>query len=410
MEEFENELQDDKIIAERAEKDLDKCYETVGYIAGRAVDGRITIVDKKDMDWNEVISDEYIEKKIDELLDNIDKDDDFRSLGINLWHKEFQQGEEEFVIYYPRNSPFRRGKKEEGLFNININVIDSVARYVEKIIESRSETTSYYRGQNDWKYDMEPGIYRENRKDILKNESRYIREIVSMYPQYFKDCKNALDYLSVLQHNGFPTRLLDFTENPLVALYMACCSDKNTHADVIELKVANENIKFYDSDTVAILSNIAWYNDDFKYDEKESKTEFNKRIGRLIHQIRNEKPYFQEDIEPKDLSRILFVKSKHNFERISQQSGLFALFGIEGSKLKRPEIERMEGIEGITHYIIPASLKGIIISELDCLGINQASLYCDLGNISQHYINNFPNNKVNERNKKKNQNDKNPFE
>ena len=178
---------------------------------------------------------------------------------------------------------------------------------------------------------------------------------------------------------------------------MACCSEKDTHADVIELKVANENIKFYDSDTVSVLSNLAWFDDDFKYDKNETKQQFNKNIDRFIHQIRSEKPYFRAEIEPKDLSRILFVKSKHNFERISQQSGLFALFGIEKSKLKRPEIETMEGIEEITHYIIPTSLKRKIIDELDYLGINQASLYCDLGNISQHYIKKFSADKVNEK-------------
>lgn len=399
MEKSNDEIEEYKSITENAEKDLDQCKETVDYIVKRALAGRITIVNKKNKSLSDVLLEEYIDQVIDDMLEKSDKDDDFRFLGINLRNKQFQQGTEEFQVYYPKNSPFCRRDKVNGLFNINVNIINSVAQFVEKIIESKSDITSFYRGQGNWEYDLEPGIYRKDKKNILKQESIYIREIVSMYPQYFRDCKNALDYLSVLQHNGFPTRLLDFTENPLVALYMACCSEKDTHADVIELKVANENIKFYDSDTVSVLSNIAWFDDDFKYDKNETKQQFNKNIDRFIHQIRSEKPYFRAEIEPKDLSRILFVKSKHNFERISQQSGLFALFGIEKSKLKRPEIEIMEGIEEITHYIIPTSLKRKIVDELDYLGINQASLYCDLGNISQHYIKKFSADKVNEKSK-----------
>lgn len=388
-----------KEIAEIAEKEINKCYIKASEVINRALNGRITIIDKNELRGNEIIEDEYIQEKLNDLLDNSYENEEFIISHIYLKCESYKQGEEEFEIFYPRNSPFYSKENSNGLFNINVNIIDSVSLFVKKIIESKSDIISYYRGQGRWDYDMEPGIYRKNRKAILERESFYIREIVSMYPQYFKECKSALDYLSVLQHNGFPTRLLDFTENPLVALYMACCSEEETHADVIELKVSDNNIKYYDSDTVAILSNVAWFDDDICFGCKPSKKEFNEKMERLIHQIRNEKPYFKAEIEPKDLSRILFVKTKHSFERISRQSGLFALFGIKQSKLNRPEIEKMEGIQEITHYIIPHSLKKRILLELDCLGINQASLYCDLGNISKHYIENFPNKSISEVNK-----------
>ena len=51
--------------------------------------------------------------------------------------------------------------------------------------------------------------------------------MIASYPNFFSDCTTALDYLVVLQHYSFPTRLLDFTENPLVALYMACATEKS---------------------------------------------------------------------------------------------------------------------------------------------------------------------------------------
>ena len=47
-------------------------------------------------------------------------------------------------------------------------------------------------------------------------------DMVAYVPQSFSECKSALDYLVQMQHYELPTRLLDVTTNPLVALYFAC--------------------------------------------------------------------------------------------------------------------------------------------------------------------------------------------
>ena len=54
-----------------------------------------------------------------------------------------------------------------------------------------------------------------------------------------------LEIAAHLQHYEGKTRLLDVTENALVALYFACCSNPNTDGEVIVFKRRNESITNY---------------------------------------------------------------------------------------------------------------------------------------------------------------------
>jgi len=110
--------------------------------------------------------------------------------------------------------------------------VHSVSDFIEKIapiLEECNGSEIFYRGHADISWKLQPSIFRKSNKEEKEDQSNGVgkehllfRDMVAHTPQSFSGCKSALDYLVQMQHYGLPTRLLDMTTNPLVALYFAC--------------------------------------------------------------------------------------------------------------------------------------------------------------------------------------------
>jgi hypothetical protein len=157
---------------------------------------------------------------------------------------------------------------------------------------------NYFRGHSNSDFKLEPSIYRDG---YINNEDRIFKESIIRIPQEFSSYKTTIEKLVKMQHYGVPTRLLDVTSNPLVALFFACNKDFDKEGEVIFLQIPQDHIRFYDSDTVSILANIAKRPKNFEYDYLPTTkiSEFNEshHIGYLLHEIKEEKPYFQDKVE-----------------------------------------------------------------------------------------------------------------
>ena len=240
-----------------------------------------------------------------------------------------------------------------------------------------------YRGQRDASWPIVAGIFRSDLKELLKNEKRAVRDLISVHPNEFASDETMFDKLVRMQHFGLPTRLLDVTHNALVALYFATDpgpeGSKPTNGIVVGFAIPEDREKYFDSDSVSCRANLANMTSDEKdaidrlkellidLPEDEQIAKFNEdEIVKRLHQfIRSEKSYFQSIIKPIDLFKPYYVHPKMSNRRIVAQSGAFILYGIEPSK----EIFFPKMIEP-TRFLVPQKSKARIRKALENLAKN----------------------------------------
>lgn len=81
-------------------------------------------------------------------------------------------------------------------------------------------------------YSLTPSLARK-RGSLEFSENAMVKEMLTLRPEEFTDIKSNFNLLSKLQHFGLPTRLLDFTYNPLIALFFACIGESLEDGRVI---------------------------------------------------------------------------------------------------------------------------------------------------------------------------------
>ncbi len=273
--------------------------------------------------------------------------------------------------------------------------------------KKKEQVRFFYRGESEdyGKTRLTPSVFRGN------NEKLGYFDALTHFPQEFSGLSN-LSKLAKMQHYTYPTRLLDLTTNPLVALWFAC-SDYSRYGGTSKLKSKDgyfyiiaaheDHILTHDSDRALLLACLAKLDDET---EKPALTKLlfdlaNRKGGinnvcltnDLINSCRNDVDLklgirvFEKFIgeanrertafsnyrtKATDLLSTFIVRPLIENERLKKQEGIFAIFGIQATLYNNSRFYK------IRRFCIPQANKKQIIFELDKLGINEATLFGDI--------------------------------
>lgn len=278
----------------------------------------------------------------------------------------------------PSDSPFQAG---------------SVGAFIEHVLAlNHGGREVFYRGHsNRTKYRLEPSILRKDDKGnyVYRDaEDKLYKELLVSNSIDFHGDVYTLDRLVRMQHYSLPTRLLDITSNPLIALYFACKSNPTLDGEVIVLSMAMDQIKYFDSDTASCIANLTRLpkvsKDGLDFSSLDVR-KFNKLapVKQLLHFIKEEKPFFESRLEPKHLKSVICVKGKHTNSRIAFQSGAFLLFGQDATLDEG-------GTPEITVQRIAVTNKEAVLRQLDQLNINESTVFPYIENsakyLAQKYV------------------------
>lgn len=255
----------------------------------------------------------------------------------------------------------------------------STLREFTDFVEQRmsSAVQLWYRGCGRIAYELRPSLYRHpsisDVRQLLDLESQIMTRFRQRSLPYLeRSVIDDWDYLFLMQHYGVPTRLLDWTENPYVALFFALTTASRSSAD--------PNV--YDSPAVVwVLQPVTWnaatlahisYPGDILSTNKE--------------QLRGYAPGAAFD-----MMNILPVAlyGAHNSRRIVAQRGVFTIFGKNTRPMEAIYEDEPLPTDCLHRIELPAVAIPSLLESILAIGYVDSVIYPDLDGlareIKRHY-------------------------
>jgi hypothetical protein len=210
----------------------------------------------------------------------------------------------------------------------------TVAEYIQFLLHG-DKVWHFYRGHREVSWALEPVIDRVPHGALTRfDHERLMFQEFKRRGLAFLQTRPADDweFLAIARHHGLPTRLLDWTENPLAALFFAV----------------------------------------------EEPSSGDSAVWCYVHVGLGKPRLDMSATGPLSIDQLVLYQPPHLHARIAVQSSLFTAHPADWKAAPDP----WSGI--LARVTIPAGARPLIRHELFRLGIHRAALFPDLDNAASH--------------------------
>lgn len=222
-------------------------------------------------------------------------------------------------------------------------IVDSVASFVEKVAHWYvGEDDILFRGHRVSSWSLVPRLGRMTPRlrfagSLLNTEKKLLTDFERLAVPHIGNrlLQTQWDLLALAQHHGLPTRLLDWSSNPLVALWFAVerPPESSLPAAVWAYRASDED-------------------------------------------------FVDQSIGPRDIPRTMIFRPRHHDSRIVAQAGWFSVHKYAESTKRFSTFERLkEQKPKLRKFVITPQYFPAIRDDLSRCGISKSSLFPDLAGL-----------------------------
>lgn len=246
--------------------------------------------------------------------------------------------------------------------------VKSLQEYLDRVMEIcekwgylTSTTHPWFRGEADVSWKLKPRVYREGSSD---KEREMIRDFKLRAPSLMdKPHQDDMELFFIMQHYGVPTRLIDWTESHLIALFFAAeKGSSNTDGRVWILAPASLN---------EVSSNEVGGRVPMSSDEVFQHYTINVDARPLVRYPQSKTP--------------LAVRPLRSSSRIVAQRGMFTIHGSQRASLDDYAEDTKDDTKAqwLHQVVIDGEMKLEIKKALLIGGICYSNLFPDLEGLSK---------------------------
>ncbi len=245
----------------------------------------------------------------------------------------------------------------ENFEQFTITSIDNLLETVKHLKSKYNDQPIWFRGHSNKSWEPIPSIFRSvvyEKENYISNDFYiYVKQIEMNSPPK----ENYAAWIALMQHYGLPTRILDWSQSPLIATYFAV-NDYSEPSDACLWVLLPRKLNI-----VGGFGNFVYPLDSYTAQMMLVKA-FKKRA----------------EIDKKFEDKILACHSvENNLRMYSQQS----VFTVHNSTQK---LTSLCDKDTMFKLIIPQEYKKKFYKDLDILGITSKYIYPDMEHISKDII------------------------